>query len=91
MSASDRIDLVGVGWPICLLEYQQRIQDVPPGTVIEVRIEDPEMAATIRRLARRQNDRILQERQADRCICLEIRRHGLREAPDDEPPTTGER
>ena len=84
MNASVRLDLVGVGWPICLLEYQQRIHDLAPGAVAVVRIEDPDMADSIRQLARRQGDRVIQEEREGQCVCLRIRKHGPAETSSDQ-------
>lgn len=80
MSSLDRLDLVGVGWPICLLTYQQRAQGLAPGALIEVSIEDPDVAATIRQLALRRKDRILDEQQDGRVVRLLIQKQ-----PDGKP------
>jgi TusA-related sulfurtransferase len=81
MTPPDRLDLVGVGWPICLLTYQQLAQRLAPGALIEVSIEDPDVAATIRQLARRRKDRILDEQQDGRVLRLLIQRQS-----DGNPP-----
>ncbi|MGD8542199.1 MAG: hypothetical protein PVI39_07900 [Desulfobacteraceae bacterium] len=80
MTPLDRLDLVGVGWPICLLRYRQRTQRPAPGALIEVSLEDPDVAATIRQLALRRKDRILDEQQDGRGVRLLIRKQ-----PDGKP------
>ena len=75
MNSSFQLNLVGVGWPICLLEYQQRLTHLAPGHVLVVQVEDPEVAATLRQLALRQGDRIIGERREGKLLKLEIQRH----------------
>ena len=75
MNSSCQLDLVGVGWPICLLEYQQRLMHLSPGDVLEVQVEDPEVAATIRQLAWGQRDRIIDEHHEGRFLRLAVQKH----------------
>jgi TusA-related sulfurtransferase len=93
MTPPDRLDLVGVGWPICLLTYQQRAQRLAPGALIEVSIEDPDVAATIRQLARRQQDRIVDEQQDGRVVRLLIQKQSDCSPPRAhlKPAKTGKR
>jgi len=75
VNPSAQLDLVGIGWPICLLEYQQQVHRLEPGALIEIRIEDPEVAASIRQLAQQQQDRIVEERREGRFLRLRIQKH----------------
>ncbi len=79
MNSSHQLNLVGVGWPICLLEYQQRLTHLAPGQILVVQVEDPEVAATIRQLARRHRDRIIEEQRQGEILCLHIRKHAADE------------
>jgi TusA-related sulfurtransferase len=75
MTSAHQLNLVGVGWPICLMAYQQRLSCLAPGEVLKVQIEDPEVAATILQLARRQKDRILGEHREGKILWITIQRH----------------
>jgi TusA-related sulfurtransferase len=73
--AGDRLNLVGVGWPICLMACQQRLSHLAPGQVVAVVVEDPEMAQAIRQLAQGQGDRIIGEHRQSRRLRLDIQKH----------------
>ena len=75
MNESHQLNLVGVGWPICLLEYQQRLTHLVPGDLLVVQVEDPEVAATLCQLALKQGDRIVGEVREGKLLKLEIQRH----------------
>jgi TusA-related sulfurtransferase len=75
LRASHQLNLVGVGWPICLLQYQQRLSRLAPGEVLKVQLEDPEVAATILQLARRQRNRILGEHREGKVMWITVQRH----------------
>jgi len=75
LTSAHQLNLVGVGWPICLLAYQQRLSRLAPGEVLKVQIEDPEVAATILQLARRRQDRVLGEHREGKVMWITIQRH----------------
>ena len=43
MPSSVKLDLVGVGWPVCLLECKNVLNELPSGQELEVRIHDPDV------------------------------------------------
>jgi TusA-related sulfurtransferase len=75
LDSAHQLNLVNVGWPICLLVYQQQLSRLAPGEVLKVQVEDPEVAASILQLARRQKDRIRGDHREGKVMWLTIQRH----------------
>lgn len=75
MDSAHQLNLVNVGWPICLLVYQQRLSALAPGEVLKVQVDDPEMAASILLLTRRRKDRILGEHREGEVLWITVQRH----------------
>ncbi len=47
MSSRVQLDLVGVGWPVCLLECKSVLRDLGSGQELDVRVHDPEVVAEL--------------------------------------------
>jgi TusA-related sulfurtransferase len=66
MSQPSELDLVGVGWPVCLLECKRAINEIDPGGVLTILIQDPDTVNELETIVQRSSDHILRiEKQND--------------------------
>jgi len=64
MRVSVQLDLRGISWPVCLLDFKQNLLALHEGQCLEVWLGDPEVADQIRMIVERSEDRII-DRQGD--------------------------
>ncbi len=64
MPSCVKLDLVGVGWPVCLLECKNVLRDLRSGQELAVRVHDPEVVAELVTIIERGGHRVLGHRRA---------------------------
>ena len=60
MTLKSELDLVGVGWPVCLLEYKRTLNDLKPGDILEISMQDPDAVDELVTIVGRSQDHILE-------------------------------
>ena len=53
------IDLAQVAWPFCLLELKCALEEMRPGQLLQVRVSDPSVYASMRQILATSPDRVL--------------------------------
>jgi len=59
MAAISRLNLIGVVSPFCLLEFKHAVARVRHGEMLEVLIQDPDVADDLVRLVHRSDDHLV--------------------------------
>jgi TusA-related sulfurtransferase len=83
MTTNARLDLRGIAWPMCLLQFKQNLLALGAGETLEVLIHDPEVAEQITTIVSRSQDRLSIRRKDGERVCLRIVKG---ESPDDSLP-----
>ena len=66
MSAKSELDLVGVGWPVCLFKFNNAFDELCSCEVLEVLSQDPDVVRNILMIASRSEGKLIkQEQQGD--------------------------
>ena len=60
MTLKSELDLVGVGWPVCLLECKRSLNDLKPGDILEISMQDPDAVDELVTIVERSQDHILE-------------------------------
>ena len=60
MSQNSELDLVGVGWPVFLLECKRTLKDMVPGEILEISMQDPDAVKELVTIVERSPDRIVE-------------------------------
>ena len=60
MALISELDLVGVGWPVCLLECKRSLKDLKPGDIIEISMQDPDAVHELVTIVERSQDHIIE-------------------------------
>ena len=53
MSAKSELDLVGIGWPVCLFKFYNEFDELCSCEVLEVLSQDPDVVKNILMIASR--------------------------------------
>ncbi len=69
---SDELDLVGLVIPLCLLQLKRTLSTMSKGDVLRVRVEDPFVLTSIRRLVEHSPDQVIASQQEESFFCLHI-------------------
>jgi TusA-related sulfurtransferase len=64
MPSKSQLDLRGIAWPMCLLQFKQNLLALKAGQRLEVLVQDPDVADHILLLVNRSEDKVM-ERQID--------------------------
>jgi TusA-related sulfurtransferase len=59
MAFTSQLDLRGISWPMCLLQFKQNLLALGAGDKLEVLIQDPEVADYIILIVGRSADRLI--------------------------------
>jgi TusA-related sulfurtransferase len=59
MTSNALLDLQGITWPMCLLQFKQNLLALDAGETLEVLVYDPEVAEQITTIVRRSQDRVI--------------------------------
>ena len=54
-----QLNLQGIAWPVCLLKFKQNLLSLGAGQMLEVLIQDPEVADQITLIVARSEDRLI--------------------------------
>ena len=60
MGLKSKLDLVGVGWPVCLLECKRTLNDLETGDILEISMQDPDAINELVTIVERSQDHILE-------------------------------
>lgn len=63
MSSPAQLDLVGIGWPVCLLKFKTVIDSLDSYEVLEVLAEDPDVVKSIILIIERSEDKLIRQEQ----------------------------
>ena len=63
MSAKSELDLVGVAWPVCLLKFKNRFDELCSCEVLEVLSHDPDVVKNILMIACRAEGTLIKQQQ----------------------------
>ncbi len=72
MSSRVKLDLVGVGWPVCLLECKRALRDLGNGQELVVRVHDPDVIAELVTIIERGGHHVVDHRRAGRNYTIRI-------------------
>ena len=72
MGTDEMLDLTDVGWPVCLLRFNETLRSWPPGSTLEVWIRDPRVVESVKMIVHNSDHRITRMDQANDCfrICI---------------------
>lgn len=59
MTSTSQLDLQGIAWPMCLLQFKQNLLSLGTGDTLEVLVQDPEVADQIIMIVGRSEDRLI--------------------------------
>jgi TusA-related sulfurtransferase len=54
-----KLDLVGIGWPVCLLEFKRVLNGISRGDILEITMQDPDAVDELVTIVERSSDRVL--------------------------------
>ncbi|HMK66483.1 MAG TPA: sulfurtransferase TusA family protein [Thermodesulfobacteriota bacterium] len=83
MTSNAQLDLQGIAWPMCLLQFKQNLLALVAGEMLEVLIQDPEVAEQITTIVSRSQDRLIIRQKDGKRVRLRIMKG---EYPDDSLP-----
>ena len=72
MLSIPRLDLRGISWPMCLLQFKQNLLALGAGGRLEVLVQDPEVAENILMIIERSGDRVLDNQKDETGFRLRI-------------------
>jgi TusA-related sulfurtransferase len=81
MASSAQLNLIGVVLPFCLLAFKSALAQIEPSQVLEVLVEDPEVADDLVRIVDRSEDRLIGRQKCENHVCIRVQRAGLPCAP----------
>ncbi|UCG14429.1 MAG: sulfurtransferase TusA family protein [Deltaproteobacteria bacterium] len=61
-SARSEVNLVGVAWPVCLLEFKGALESLYPHGVLEVLVRDPEVVKNIITIVGHSQNKLIDQR-----------------------------
>ena len=84
MASTAQLNLIGVVSPFCLLAFKGALVEIEPGQVLEVLVEDPEVADDLARLVDRSEDRLVGRLLGENHVCIRVQRAGETDATVDQ-------
>jgi TusA-related sulfurtransferase len=72
MTSNALLDLRGVTWPMCLLQFKQNLLALGAGETLEVLVYDPEVAEQITTIVNRSQDRLITRQKDGERVRLRI-------------------
>ncbi len=79
MASVRKINLIGVGWPVCLLECQNALNALDTGEELEVKVQDPEVLQELVMIAERSGRHRVSHHHEGTCYRIHIWRKQPRE------------
>jgi TusA-related sulfurtransferase len=74
MGTDEMLDLTHVGWPVCLLRFNEILRSRPPGSTLEVWIRDPRVVDSVKTIVHNSEHRITRMDEANDCFRISIRK-----------------
>ncbi|MFC1885435.1 sulfurtransferase TusA family protein [Thermodesulfobacteriota bacterium] len=74
MTQQSELDLVGVGWPVCLLECKRAINKIYPGHVLTILIKDPDTVKELETIVKRSSDHIVRMQEENDIYRIQIQK-----------------
>ena len=59
MPKNSELNLLGVGWPVCLLECKRILKDMVSGDILEISMQDPDAVRELVTIVERSPDQIV--------------------------------
>ena len=78
MAVNQELNLIGVISPFCLLEFKSALARIRPMQILEVLIQDPEVAEDLVRIVDRSEDLLIAREAVGDHFCLRVQRAGAR-------------
>ena len=63
MSTKSELDLAGVAWPVCLLQFKNAFDALCPCEVLEILSHDPDVVKNILMIAYRSEGKLIRQQQ----------------------------
>jgi len=70
MKADEKLDLRNIGVPFCLLTCKSTLASMKPGSVLEVRVQDPESLKDLLTILTRSGELIVAQEERQGCTYL---------------------
>jgi TusA-related sulfurtransferase len=86
MTVTSQIDLRGISWPVCLLNFKQNLLALHEGECLEILLGDPEVADQIQMIVERSEDKIIDRQREGERLRLRIEKG---KGPDSEKMISG--
>ena len=61
MPTKSELDIVGIGWPVCLLKFKCALNDLCPCDVLDVIARDPDVVENIIMIVDRSGDTVINQ------------------------------
>jgi len=74
MADISKLNLIGIVSPFCLLEFKHALARVGHGQMLEVLIQDPDVADDLVRLVDRSDDRLVERKRIDHKFQILVQR-----------------
>jgi len=74
MTVIAKLNLVGVAWPVCLLEFKSAADGLATHEVLEVLTRDPDVVAHITMIVDRSEDTLINQQKEDDVYRLSIQK-----------------
>jgi len=81
MAAQVELNLIGVISPFCLLEFKNALARIQPRQIMEVLIQDPEVAEDLVRIVERSEDLLISRKTVGDHFSFRVQRAGARSEP----------
>ena len=76
MGTDEMLDLTDVGWPVCLLRFNETLRSRPSGSTLEVWIRDPRVVESVKMIVHNSDHRITRIDQGSDSFRICIRKNG---------------
>ena len=74
MTSPSKLDLVGVAWPVCLLQFKSASSSMGVREILEVSTQDPDVVANITLLVNRSGDTLVDQQKDGEIYRLSIQK-----------------
>jgi len=85
MRSDEKLDLCGFIKPYCLLQCKSVLASMKPGSILEIRVRDPETYSDLLTILERTGETVLSSRRTKKDFLLRVRK--VPEARHEPPPT----
>ncbi len=75
MRVDEKLDLCGFINPCCLLQCKSVLASMKPGSILEIRVQDPETFSDLLTILERTGETVLSSRRTKKDYLLWVRKH----------------